>query len=283
MKKTILYFAVFIAVSLAVTYGTDFVMGLIEGDSHTASTMQLLITSGVTSVTTILLFTAMRWCPVSRDYVRSRPWGTLFWTILLAVGVILPLAWLEELIPEAMRQDLSGDIIARMLGTTEGYFVVCMLAPLAEEVVFRGAIITSVMEWGRSIRCKHTESGGDTATSALTDSRIEWIAIVTGALFFALAHLNPAQAPHAIIMGILLGWLYVRTGSLLPCFIVHWINNSLAYVLIKMFPLTPMDSRLIDYFGGNSTAMIQALCSSLLIALPALYQLHLSFSRQKRR
>ena len=40
-----------------------------------------------------------------------------------------------------------------------------------------------------------------------------------------------------------------------------------------MFPYMSIDSELISYFHGNSTAMYQAIFSSLLIALPALYQL----------
>lgn len=280
MKKAILYFVVFIVVNLAVSFGADGIFTLMYGKGHETSTTQLLVMSGATSVLMIILFTALKWCPVSRDYVRSRPWGTLFWTTLLALGTILPLVWLEELIPDSLKKDLTGTIIMQMLASTEGYFVICMLAPLAEEIVFRGAIIRSLVEWGKNIRKKHYVTGGRKIASPLTDRRIEWIAITISALLFALAHLNPAQAPHAIIVGILLGWLYVKTGSILPCFLLHWINNTMSYVMVKMFPYMSMDSKLIAYFHGNSTAMYQAICSSLLIALPALYQLILMKRRR---
>lgn len=259
--------------NLAVSFGVDGIYTLIYGKGHEADTTQLLIMSGTASALTVILFTALRWCPVSRDYIRSRPWATFFWTTLLALGTILPLSWLEGFIPDSLTEDFAGEIITQMLGTTEGYFVICMLAPLAEEIVFRGAIIRRLVEWGRAIREKRLDTMGKKGGTALTDRKIEWVAIIISSLLFALAHLNPAQVPHAIIVGVLLGWLFVKTGSIVPGFLLHWINNSMAYVMLKMFPYMSMDSKLIAYFHGNSTAMYQAIFSSLLIALPALYQL----------
>lgn len=273
MKKAVIYFIAFVVMNLAVSFGVDGIYTLIYGKGHEADTTQLLIMSGTASALTVILFTALGWCPVSRDYIRSRPWATFFWTTLLALGTILPLSWLEGFIPDSLTEDFAGEIITKMLGTTEGYFVICMLAPLAEEIVFRGAIIRRLVEWGRAIREKRLDTMGKKGGTALTDRKVEWVAIIISSLLFALAHLNPAQVPHAIIVGVLLGWLFVKTGSIVPGFLLHWINNSMAYVMLKMFPYMSMDSKLIAYFHGNSTAMYQAIFSSLLIALPALYQL----------
>ncbi len=267
MKKAILFFVLYLMLTLLVSFTVDGVFRLLKINGDGVSTLQLLITSGVTSVAIVALFTLLKWCHVSRDYVRSRPWGVIFWTILLALGMILPLSWLESLLPEWMMKDYVGTELVSALSSTEGYFVICMLAPLAEEVVFRGALIQSLQRWGRE------RMGKDTFTAA-EETRIGWLAIIVSALLFAIVHLNPAQMPHALIVGLLLGWIYVRTGSLVPCFLIHWINNSSAYVMIKLFPSLPVDAPLVDLFHGNAMAMYQAVGSSLLIALPALYQLH---------
>lgn len=273
MKKSILYFAVFIIVNIIVSYGGQGIVTLIYGQDYQTTIPQLLIMSAVNSVAVLSLFIALKWYPISREYIRTRPWGTFFWVALLALGSIIPLAWLEGLIPDELTKDLVGDVLARMLGTPEGYFVICMLAPLTEEVVFRGAIIRGIVEWGKGRRQAHIDSGNGAAAEALSDTKIQWVAIVISAVLFAVAHLNPAQAPHALIVGVLLGWLFVRTGSIVPGFLFHWINNSAAYVMVKLFPSIPADAALADYFGGNTAAMYQAVGSSLLIALPALYQL----------
>lgn len=269
MRKAILYFLLFVVINLAIGLIWGHVVPEERLSSEDFRVLCLLITSGVNSSLVIALFAFLRWCPVSRDYVRSRPWGTLFWSVLLAIGMILPLAWVESFIPESMTKDVMGGLLVKALSSVEGYFVICMLAPLAEEVVFRGAIISAIIEWGS----KKMKKKKDVLTSD-DNVRIESVAIVVSALLFALVHLNPAQIPHALIAGVLLGWVYARTRSILPCFIIHWINNSSAYVMVKLFPSIPMDAPLIDYFNGNTMAMYQAVGSSLLIALPALYQLH---------
>lgn len=273
MKKSILYFAVFIIVNVIVSYGGQGILALVYGSEHNATIPQLLIMSAVNSAIVIALFIALKWCPVSREYVRTRPWATFFWVVLLALGSIMPLAWLESLIPDELTKDFVGDVLAQMLGTTEGYFVICMLAPLAEEIVFRGAVIRSIVEWGRNRRLKHIDAGNTAAVYSLSDTKIQWVAIIISAVLFAIAHLNPAQMPHALVVGILLGWLFVETGSIVPGFLFHWINNSAAYVMVKLFPSMPIDAPLEEYFSGNTIAMYQAVISSLCIALPALYQL----------
>lgn len=279
MKKALLYLVLFLAVNILFGLAFNGVLTLIYGKDHVTTPMEMVVLTALIEVVLAALFLLLKWYPVSRDYVRSRPWATLLWTLTLAVGIILPLAWLESFLPEAMRKDLTGDMLYHILDSTEGYFVICMLAPLTEELIFRGAMIRSLVEWGRKIRQKHVDNGKSAAYSALSDSKIEWTAILISAFFFSLAHANPAQMPHALIIGTLLGWLYVKTGSILPCFILHWVNNSSAYVVIKLFPNLPSDAPLIDYFHGSQHAMSQALLSSLLIALPALYQL----IRLKRR
>ncbi len=267
MKKAIIYFLLFIVLNLAISLGVEYGLKLFSIQYGSMQVMKMLLCTGLNSALLVALFTGLKWCPVSRDYVRSRPWGTLFWAVLLALGMIIPLAWIEELIPDAMKKDFVGELLSQSLSSPEGYFVICMLAPLAEEVVFRGAVITALVEWG-----KKKFASSDIAAANMY--KIEWVAIVVGAMLFAIVHMNPAQIPHALIVGVLLGWIYVRTGSLVPCFIIHWINNSAAYVMVKLFPSLPMDAGLLDYFHGNQMAMYQAVGSSLLIALPALYQLH---------
>jgi membrane protease YdiL (CAAX protease family) len=83
--------------------------------------------------------------------------------------------------------------------------------------------------------------------------------------------------PHAFAVGLLLGWMYWRTGSILPGVAYHWANNSVAYVLYNLYP--DPDMKLTDLFKGSHLHVMMALGFSLLIVLPALYQLHLWMRR----
>ncbi len=95
--------------------------------------------------------------------------------------------------------------------------------------------------------------------------------IALSALIFAIVHLNPAQMPHAFLIGLLLGWLYMRTGSIVPGVAYHWANNTAAYVLFHVYH-NPQS--LQDIVGQGMRPALMALLFSLCILLPALFQLH---------
>ena len=259
MINSILYFIAFAVIQVTVSLGATMVCKMWFPDITETSSTLLLIASAISSVLTIALFWACKWFRGNRDYIRTRPWTTLLWAALLGSGSILPLARLEEFIPQSWKTDLIGDELFGMLQTPEGYFVICMLAPLAEEIVFRGAMIKAMTAW--------CEKRG------IMGWRKEWIAIGLSAALFAVVHFNPAQIPHALIMGVLFAWLFVKTQSIVPAFIIHWINNSSAYVFVKLYPNIPMDAPLVDYFHGNERTLMLAVIYSLMIALPSLYQL----------
>ena len=104
-----------------------------------------------------------------------------------------------------------------------------------------------------------------------------WTAITISAVLFALIHMNPVQMPHAFLIGLLLGWMYWRTGSILPGVAYHWANNSIAFVMFAFYP--DPDMKLIDLFKGSELHVYMALGFSLLILLPALFQLNLWMRR----
>ena len=58
------------------------------------------------------------------------------------------------------------------------------------------------------------------------------ITIVSTAVLFAFLHgLNGGfilELPPRFVMGLLLGWLRARTGSLWPCVLAHFLHNAAA-------------------------------------------------------
>jgi membrane protease YdiL (CAAX protease family) len=100
--------------------------------------------------------------------------------------------------------------------------------------------------------------------------------IFLSALLFALAHMNPAQFLHPLLIGILLGWLYERTGSIIPGIVYHWANNTVAYILSRAYQ--DPDISVTQIFGDN-LHMLMAVAFSLLIFIPAIYQLNLQMKK----
>ena len=80
---------------------------------------------------------------------------------------------------------------------------ICVLAPVLEEMLFRGLVLRGFLE--RFPR---------------------WYAIVASAILFGAAHLNIYQFVVGLVLGVLLGWLYERTRSLLPCIALHAGYNA---------------------------------------------------------
>ena len=260
MKKAIIYLIEFIAIQLIVGFIVTMVWQLVTKSKDTTTAM-IITTTVATGVVTILVFLLTRWAEVSPNWIRTRPWLVLAWSVIAAMGALIPSIWLQEQMPELPNWlDNEFDMI---LSNRWGYLAIGLLAPLSEEIVLRGAVL-------RSLLSKPLLAGRSERVNA-------WTAIAISAVFFALIHFNPAQMPHAFVIGLLLGWMYWRTGSILPGVAYHWANNSIAYILYNIYP-NP-DIKLIDIFKGSEQHVLMAVGFSLLILIPAIYQLHLWMRR----
>lgn len=96
--------------------------------------------------------------------------------------------------------------MAQMAKNLFGVFAIAVLGPILEEVLFRGAIQGMLMRRFNN----------------------PWVGIVLASIIFGVIHINPIQVFYAFCLGMVLGWLYYRTGSLMPSIIGHVLNNSLA-------------------------------------------------------
>ena len=252
------YVLIFLAIQVIAMTAITIVHSIVSGDTSGQLNAPWTIASMVLfSLSAIALFTLAKWSPVSRSYVLSRPWVVLGWSAVAAIGALLPSLFFQGLLPEwpeAIQKyiDKMEEQAAQLMITPGGYAVVCLLAPVAEELVFRGAALRTLLEWKPERR---------------------WLMIVLSALLFALAHLNPAQLLHPFVIGLLLGWIYERTRSVLPGIVYHWANNTAAYLMYHAYPST--DITIYDIFGSEGRALL-AVGFSLLIILPAIFQLNMT-------
>ncbi|WP_320054483.1 CPBP family intramembrane glutamic endopeptidase [uncultured Acetobacteroides sp.] len=125
-----------------------------------------------------------------------------------------------------------------------------IVAPIAEEIIFRGMITKLLLEEYRPIK-----------------------AILISALIFGIIHFNPAQIPVAFVLGLLFGWLYYKTGSIIPGIILHFTNN--AVVILGAVYLGE------EWKFNNNTLALSLLAISL-IALPfILKRAQLAFAKKE--
>lgn len=255
MKNAIIYTIVFAALQVVVSTVAQLVWTLLLGNSGIMGTEFMIGTLMASNVLGLIVFLVTKWAEVSRNWIRKRPWMVLFWAALASVGCIVPSMWLQEVMPEL--PNLAQEGLEELMGNRLGYIVVGLLAPLVEEVVFRGAILRALLKWNQN----------------------HWLCIAISAALFGLSHFNPAQTPHAFLAGLLLGWMYYRTGSIVPGVVVHWVNNSVAYAMYNISKAA---------YGTGDPTMAQMFCEqrvalavlfSLCILIPAIYQLNLRMKK----
>ena len=220
----------------------------------------IVISSVLSSLVTLLIFTFGKFAVISRNYLASHPWGTLAWVALLSVGLILPAEWVYERLQITMPESTEA-MFEGIMREPLGYMAIGIFAPVVEEIVFRGAILRILL--GLFSRSWH------------------WVAIIFSALIFGAIHLNLAQGLHAFVIGLLLGWMYYRTSSVVPGILLHWINNTVAYLMFHLMPQFG-DGKLIDFFHGDESLMYKGLGCSLLIILPSLFQIARRMKRTDR-
>jgi sodium transport system permease protein len=86
--------------------------------------------------------------------------------------------------------------------------VVALAPAICEEIAFRGFILSGL---------RHVGS--------------KWTAIVVSSVFFGLTHGMLQQSLAAGAVGLVLGYIAVQTGSLLPGVVFHLAHNSLGVML----------------------------------------------------
>ena len=135
------------------------------------------------------------------------------------------LAQFYEMMMEVMKQMTGGPFWSSFL-------VVAIFAPIFEEWLCRGMVLRGL----------------------LTKMKPVW-AIVISALFFAVIHGNPWQALNAFLIGVLMGYVYYKTGSLILTMIIHFVNNGTAVILSNIESLKDYDYW-IDILGKQNYTLV---------------------------
>jgi membrane protease YdiL (CAAX protease family) len=183
-------------------------------------TVVTVFTSALAGIGAILLVNALlpKHSLVELGFASvSRRWLGIATLLSLGVGVVraFGLDWLSVTFPvlnagtEMLNDMLVFDEPAAMIITV---LLISTLVPLWEEMFFRGFI-----------------------QNVLRNRLGVWAAILVSSLLFGLFHIIPLQMIGAFTLGILLAWLYEKSGSLwLPIF-AHALNNLVFGIIAQFF------------------------------------------------
>jgi membrane protease YdiL (CAAX protease family) len=156
--------------------------------------------------------------PAVLGFVRTPP-GAALGAVLSAGAVYYGVTWVYASVLSLHGKDkLPSELgvhhsTAALVGAA---VFVCVLAPVFEEVFFRGFLFGVLSRWRVSL-------GGRPIGP--------WLAAVVVGLLFGLAHLGSASPEYLVplgFLGFLLCLVRWKTGSLYPCMALHALNNALA-------------------------------------------------------
>lgn len=90
-------------------------------------------------------------------------------------------------------------------------------------------------------------------------------AIVISSVLFGILHGNLQQIPFATLLGLLLAYTTVYTGSLLPAVLIHAVNNTISVVLaFSSQNMSPMVSEMTSYIYFT-VSLIIGICGFIML------------------
>jgi membrane protease YdiL (CAAX protease family) len=128
-------------------------------------------------------------------------------TICIEFGIILPILSFiptPDFLKNLVNSEFTSDYVP-------SFVLIVIAAPVFEELIFRSLILDGLLE-----RYSHLNS------------------ILASSFLFGFVHLNPQQFVVAFIIGIFMGWVYLKTRSVVLTMIIHATLNFVGFISIVL-------------------------------------------------
>jgi membrane protease YdiL (CAAX protease family) len=97
-----------------------------------------------------------------------------------------------------------------------GLISIAVVPAMCEELFFRGFTLSNIERSGKS-------------------GLRPGIAILVSSLIFGLSHLSPINLPAIIVLGLVFGWLLVKTNDIRVTMTAHFINNGMIVLALYSY------------------------------------------------
>ncbi|HSZ26438.1 MAG TPA: CPBP family intramembrane glutamic endopeptidase, partial [Cytophagaceae bacterium] len=134
-------------------------------------------------------------------------------------SITLPESWNSmEVIMRAM--ELKAEKMTKLIvyyhSLSEGimvFFTVALLPAIAEELVFRGILQNDLLKYTGNVH----------------------IAVFISAAIFSFIHLQFFGFFPRLLLGIILGYLYITSGNIIVSILMHFLNNAMVIVALNLY------------------------------------------------
>lgn len=193
--------------------------------------------------------------PILSFSFRSTDPLTIIWGFLLIFIMGVVIEPLIDIFPAEYLNEVNK-IITESGGI--GMLMVVVMAPVLEEILFRGLIQNSASREYGPVR-----------------------GILIASAIFGIIHLVPQQVINAFFCGIILGYIYYRTKSLIPVIAIHLLNNGVAYISARMSPDTAGETMRQLIKNDTWYWIIYTACAAIFIY--AMFKLWQQINRAERK
>ena len=175
------------------------------------------------------------------------------------IALLLVLDPIVNLIP---MPDWLYDAFAQLMGekSLSTFVMLCIAAPILEELIFRGIILQGFLK-----------------------NYSPQKAIIWASILFGLVHLNPWQFIPAVVLGLFIGWVYWKTGSLLPCIFIHFVANTTSYVSSFFIDIENAKELTTQDLIGNNFVYFSLLILAIFIIVGSIRMLNNQFSKERKQ
>ena len=135
-----------------------------------------------------------------------------------------------------------GENPSGIFGFLLSFIATAIVPALVEEFACRGIVIGLLKKYG------------------------ETFALITSAVVFGIMHGNFEQIPFAILVGLILGYIYLKTQNLWISIAVHAANNAVSVILSYLESIVDVNAQNLIYLVYLMVAMLLAILSILLLS-----------------
>ena len=230
-KRTLTTLGIWLAIQVAVGI-VYLVISLFRKIDPASMLTQSLLISDILVIVALLILRYFR----IKDFFKTIPADIFFISMVMGLTTMFAVDLLSQPVDVPNLLEEQFNQLAQTFG---GFLGICIIGPVMEEIMMRRIILKEMRKRTHSM----------------------WWGIIISAAIFAIIHVNPIQVVFALPAGIVLGWLYCRTGSLLVPVCVHILNNTFSFITMRMDPGSESELEL------DSTLGIILLISAIIVAV----------------
>lgn len=175
----------------------------------TDQSMKYSLIANMLTLVVIMIFYLIRRKKFSEAlWLRKVDVPTLWEGVAFAPGLYLIVSTVLFALPESWLESYNEASAGITTGGVVGVLAVVVAAPVVEEIVFRGLIMTR-----------------------LSRAMPGWLAVLLSAAIFGACHGHPVWFGYAFALGTVFGFMDLRAGSIWPSVLGHVAFNSFSQII----------------------------------------------------